>query len=91
MDLDKLKGAAANAVDSAKKAASSAADSTKDAGSGLGDKLSGVTDVLKDEKKTDAILDKAADAVNKTTGGKFADKVEKVRDFADDKLGDEMK
>lgn len=47
--------------------------------------------MLKDEKKTDAILDKAADAVNKTTGGKFADKVEKVRDFADDKLGDEMK
>lgn len=91
MDFDKIKGAAADAAAKAKDVASGATDSAKTAASGVGDKLSGVKDVLKDEEKTDAFLDKAADTVNKATGGKIADQVEKVRDFADDRLGDELK
>ena len=42
---------------------------------------------LASEEKTDALLDKVADAANNLTGGKFADKIDAARDAADDKLG----
>ncbi len=48
-------------------------------------------DALGDEKSTDAALDKVVDAINGTTSGKFADKVQQARDFADGRLGDERK
>lgn len=63
-------------------------DKIKDAAAGSLDKAK---DALTDEAKTDAALDKAADAVNKVTGGRFADHVETARDFADDRLGDQRK
>ena len=102
MDFEKMKDAAADAVGKAKDFATDAADKAKDlasggvegakdAAAGVGDKLGGIKDALKDEEKTDAVLDKAADAVNKVTGGKVADHVEKARQFADDRLGDEAK
>ncbi|APT91537.1 hypothetical protein CSPHI_11825 [Corynebacterium sphenisci DSM 44792] len=34
-------------------------------------------------------LDKAADAVNERTGGKYADKIDKATEVASDKLGGE--
>src|SRR5690625_4258552 len=101
-DLDKLKNAANDAVSMAENVASSAVnkakdvagdatDSAKDAAAGVGEKLERIKGALKDEEKTDAALDKAADAVNKVTGGKIADQVEKVRQFADDRLGEDLK
>lgn len=48
-----------------------------------------VTKVLKDEKASDDLLDKAAAAAKKATGGKADDKIEKVRDIIDKKVGDE--
>jgi len=56
---------------------------------GLDDIKKKVTDALSDEDRTDAHLDKGADAINQRTGGKYADKVDKARDFLDDKVGDE--
>lgn len=41
-----------------------------------------------DEKKSDDLLDKAADAAKKATGGKFDEHIDKVRDVADEHLGD---
>lgn len=59
------------------------------------DKLSGavegVTASLKDEKKSDELLDKAADFANEKTDHKHTDKVQKGRDFLDSKIGDENK
>ena len=48
-----------------------------------------VTKVFKDEKTSDDILDKAANAAKKATGGKVDDKIDKVRDAIDKKVGDE--
>lgn len=48
-----------------------------------------VNDVLKDEKKTDDALDKAAGFIDEKTGGQHADKVQQGRDFLDGKVGDE--
>lgn len=53
------------------------------------DALGKVTDQLKDEDKTDAVLDKAADAAKKATGGRFEDKIDEARDALDKKLGTE--
>ena len=46
-------------------------------------------EMMGDEEKTDAALDKAADLANKATGGKYADKVETARAEADKRLGTE--
>lgn len=43
---------------------------------------------LSDEQRSDSVLDKAAQAADKATGGKHTDKIQKARDAADDKLGD---
>ncbi|HLS14428.1 MAG TPA: antitoxin [Beutenbergiaceae bacterium] len=56
---------------------------------GLDDIKKKVTGALSDEDRTDAHLDKGADAINKRTGGKHADRVSKAREFLDSKLGDE--
>ncbi|WP_022868644.1 Rv0909 family putative TA system antitoxin [Schaalia vaccimaxillae] len=45
--------------------------------------------LLKDEAKTDAVLDAAADAAKKATGGKYDDKIVSVRDAIDGKVGEE--
>ncbi|MDO4244019.1 MAG: Rv0909 family putative TA system antitoxin [Actinomyces sp.] len=39
------------------------------------------------ESVSDTVLDKAADAAKKVTGGKFDSQVDAARDAADDKLG----
>lgn len=63
-------------------------DKFKDAAAGAVDSAK---NLLKDVEKTDAALDKAAEAANKATGDKHADKVAQARDFADDRIGDERK
>ena len=45
-------------------------------------------DALKDEEKTDRKLDEAAQFLREKTGGQHDDKIQKGRDFLDDKLGD---
>lgn len=45
--------------------------------------------VMNDEAKSDAALDKAAEAASKVTGGKYDDKIKSVRDEADKRIGDE--
>lgn len=46
-------------------------------------------DALGDEEKTDGALDKAANFLREKTGGQHDDKIQKGRDFLDDKLGEE--
>ncbi|TDE99087.1 antitoxin [Occultella glacieicola] len=46
-------------------------------------------ELLGNEERTDSALDRAADFANDKTGGKYADKVQQGRDFADGKVGDE--
>lgn len=41
----------------------------------------------KGEKITDSVLNKAAGAANKATGGKYQDKITKARDAADRAIG----
>lgn len=41
------------------------------------------------EQISDKVLDGLADAANKATGGKHADKVQEFRDAADKKIGNE--
>ncbi|UOQ58601.1 antitoxin [Leucobacter allii] len=51
-----------------------------------------VGDALKSEQAegiSDRLLDGAAGLANKVTGGKFADKVDEVRDNLDGKIGNE--
>ncbi|WP_235001744.1 antitoxin [Arcanobacterium ihumii] len=45
--------------------------------------------IKNDEEKTDQALDVIRDAADKLTGGKYADKLDSVRDTADEKLGSE--
>lgn len=62
----------------------------KEAAMGLGDLTSRAGELLgsdKSEAVTDQVLDKAADAAKKATGGKFDSQVEAVRDTVDSKLG----
>ena len=47
-------------------------------------------DFLGDEQRSDSLLDKAAQAADKATGGKHTDKIKQARDAADAKLGDEQ-
>lgn len=56
----------------------------------LSEAVDGVTSSLKDEQKSDELLDKAADFVNEKTDSKHADKVAQARDFLDSKIGDEQ-
>ncbi|MGL4172544.1 MAG: antitoxin [Actinomycetota bacterium] len=43
-----------------------------------GDKLEGVSDT---------VIDKAGDAADKLTGGKFSDKIDGIQQAADDRIG----
>ncbi|GAA4285064.1 hypothetical protein GCM10022261_25950 [Brevibacterium daeguense] len=56
---------------------------------GLADKAKDAAGSDRGEKATDAGLDKAADAASGVGGGKFSDKVDKGRDAADEKVGNE--
>lgn len=56
---------------------------------GLGDKAKDFANSDKGEKATDAGLDKAGDAANSVSGGKFDDKIDSAEKSADGKIGDE--
>ncbi|WP_420096490.1 antitoxin [Brevibacterium sediminis] len=59
---------------------------------GLDDLTNKAKDALnsdKGEEISDQGLDKASDAANNVTGGKFEDQINQGRDGADDKLGNE--
>lgn len=56
---------------------------------GLDEIKNKVEGFLKDEKKSDDLLDKAADVAKKATGGKFDEKVDAAREAADKKIGTE--
>ena len=56
---------------------------------GIGDKAKDALGSEKGEKGSDAALDRASDMADDKTGGKHADKVDKARDAADKKVGNE--
>lgn len=67
-------------------------DLAKQAGDFVKNNADKVQDALKSEQAediSDKALDGAADVANKVTGGKFADKVEGVRETLDKKIGNE--
>jgi hypothetical protein len=53
----------------------------------LGDKAKDLADSDKGEKATDTGIDKAGDAADKATGGKFDGQIDKGQQAADDKVG----
>ncbi|RFA20005.1 antitoxin [Subtercola boreus] len=55
---------------------------------GLGDKAKEFASSDKGEQVSDGALDRASDAADSATGGKFDDKIDGARDAADDKIGD---
>lgn len=55
---------------------------------GLGDKAKDFAKSEQGEKLTDAGIDKAGDAANSATGGKFDDKIDAGQKAADEKVGD---
>lgn len=61
----------------------------KDALGENADKIQGLLKSEQAEEISDKVLDGAADAANKVTGGKFADKVEGARNAADGAIGNE--
>ncbi|WP_413449983.1 antitoxin [Georgenia phoenicis] len=57
---------------------------------GLGDMAKKAKDALssdKGEQTSDRVLDGAANLANKVTGGKHADKIQRGRDAADERIG----
>lgn len=59
---------------------------------GLGDFADKAKDALHSDKAegaSDKAFDKGSDKLNDATGGKFKDQVDKGRDVADKKVGDE--
>lgn len=60
-----------------------------DLGGDLGDKFKQVADSKKGEQATDAGIDKAGDAADSASGGKFGDKIDAGEDAADEKVGDQ--
>lgn len=56
---------------------------------GIGDKAKDALSSDKGEQGSDAALDRASDLADDKTGGKHADKVDKARDAADKKVGNE--
>ncbi|KQX08194.1 MULTISPECIES: antitoxin [unclassified Leifsonia] len=55
---------------------------------GLGDKAKDFANSDQGEKASDAGLDKAGDAADSATGGKFSDKIDAGQQAADDKVGE---
>jgi hypothetical protein len=53
----------------------------------LGKKAKDFLDTEDGERKSDAVLDKAADFLDERTGGKHAAQIEKGRDMADEHIG----
>ncbi|HLS74516.1 MAG TPA: antitoxin [Actinomycetaceae bacterium] len=56
---------------------------------GIGDKAKDALSSDKGEQGSDAALDRASDLADDKTGGKHTDKVDKARDAADKKVGNE--
>ncbi len=56
---------------------------------GIGDKAKDALSGDKGEQASDAGLDRASDLADDKTGGKHSDKIDKGRDAADKKLGNE--
>jgi hypothetical protein len=56
---------------------------------GLFDKAKDLLNTEQGEKTSDSILDKAAQAADKATGGKHGEHIEKAEDAADQHLGSE--
>jgi hypothetical protein len=54
---------------------------------GLFDKAKDFLNTEQGEKTSDSVLDKAAQAADKATGGKHTDKIDKARDAADQHVG----
>lgn len=54
---------------------------------GLGDKANDFLKSDKGEQLSDGALDKAGDAADERTGGKFDDKIDGARDAADKRIG----
>jgi MT0933-like antitoxin protein len=55
---------------------------------GLGDKAKDFLNTDKGEKASDSVLDKAADAADSKSGGRFDGQIDKARDAADGRLGE---
>ena len=53
------------------------------------DKVKNALNSEQAENISDKLLDGVADAANKATGGKYAEKIDGARDAADKKVGDE--
>ncbi len=60
-----------------------------DLGGDLGDKAKHLADSKKGEQATDAGIDKAGDAADSATGGRFGDKIDAGEDAVDKKVGDQ--
>ena len=61
---------------------------------GIGDFVNKAKDQLSSDKAeeiSDSVLDKAAQAASKATGGKYDDKINSARDAADARIGNEGK
>jgi len=77
------------AIDDLKKKASELAGQAKDVAEQHADKIEDALKSDKAEEISDKVLGGAADLANKLTGGKYADKVEEVRENLDGKIGNE--
>ena len=55
---------------------------------GLADKAKDALNSDKGEQVSDAAIDRAGDAANSATGGKFDDKIDAGEDAADSRVGD---
>lgn len=77
------------AIDDLKKKTSELAGQAKDVAEQHADKIEDALQSDKAEEISDKILGGAADLANKLTGGKYADKVEEVRENLDGKIGNE--
>jgi hypothetical protein len=55
---------------------------------GLGDKAAQALNSDKGEQMSDAAIDKAGDAADAATGGRFDEKIDAGQDAADRKVGD---
>lgn len=76
-------------LDDLGKKVSDVADKAQDFARDNADKIQDALHSEQAEAISDKVLDGAADLGNKVTGGKYADKVDEVRDNLDGKIGNE--
>ena len=58
---------------------------------GLGDKAKEALNSEKGEQMSDAAIDRAGDAANSATGGRFDEKIDAGEDAADARVGDQAR